>query len=144
MLSLITDFRDAGAILGLQITGLTPDGVKLSRVFMRGTSAKGGVVRLIDDAEVTTELGLAEGTETALAVMTAMKRADRVIMPVWSALSAGTLASLPVIDGIERLHIFADRDVRGTGQRTAEELAHRWGAKAVVRLPARGDFNDAT
>jgi len=146
MLSLITDFRDDAAILGLQITSLAADGRKIERKFLRGTKPKGGVVRLIEDAEVTTELGLAEGVETALAVMTAMRQAGRTVRPVWSALNAGNLADLPVLPGVERLYIYADRDANGTGQRAAEALARRWfdaGRESFIALPKSNDWNDA-
>jgi hypothetical protein len=146
MLSLITDFCDASAILGLQITSLTLDGTKASRVFMRGTKPKGGVVRLVEDGEITNELGLTEGSETGLAVMTAYRRAKRMARPTWAALSAGNLATLPVLDGIGRLYVYADNDASGTGQRAAEALAARWhdaGRDVFIAVPKATDWNDA-
>lgn len=145
MVALITDFRDAAAVLGLQFTSLNPDGTKQSRVFMKGTKPKGGVIRLIEDAEVTTELGLAEGTETGLAVMTAYRRAGRMVGSTWAALSAGNLARLPVLDGLERLYVYADNDASGTGQRAAEGLAQRWhdaGRDVFIATPKATDWND--
>ena len=59
MLALVSDIRDAAATLGLQITSLNADGTRQRRVFLRGSRPRGGVVRLIEDAEVATELGLA-------------------------------------------------------------------------------------
>jgi hypothetical protein len=145
LVALITDVRDAAQMLGLQFTTLSHAGTKIDRKFMKGSRPKGGVIRLIEDSEVRTELGLSEGTETGLAVMTAMNRAGRMILPVWSALSAGNMEQLPVLAGIERLHIFADRDERGTGQKAAETLATRWreaGREVRIVFPPRGDWNE--
>ena len=78
--------------------------------------------------------------------MTAMKRAGRMVRPVWSALNAGNLADLPVLAGIERLYVYADNDASGTGQRAAETLARRWydaGRETFIALPKAGDWNDA-
>jgi putative DNA primase/helicase len=145
LVALITTFHDPAQVLGLQFTLLSHAGTKLDRKFMKGTRHKGGVIRLVEDSEVTTELGLAEGTETALSVMTAMRRAGRLVLPVWAAMSAGNLAELPLVDGIERLHIFADQDESGVGQKAAETLAKRWreaGREVRIVFPPRGDWNE--
>lgn len=145
MLSVVTPIADASRIVGLQMTSLRPDGTRGERRFLTGSRVTGAVVRLTDDADVTYDLGVTEGAETALAVMTAMRRAGRMVLPMWAALSAGTLASLPVLPGIERLFIHADLDESGTGQRAAETLAQRWadvGREAFIRLPAQGDWNE--
>jgi hypothetical protein len=41
-------------------------------------------------------------------------------------MDAGNLANFPVLEGIESLTIFADRDQSGTGQGAAAECADRW------------------
>lgn len=97
-----------------------------------------GVVRLVEDAEVTMGLGLAEGIETALTIL------QRGWSPVWAAGSAGVIRTFPVLGGIEALTIFADRDPRGLS--AAADCATRWsaaGREGVVRLPLiDGDWND--
>jgi hypothetical protein len=67
-----------------------------------------GVIRLVPEEDVATGLGLAEGIETALAVM---QRAGW--SPVWAANSAGAMDRFPVLPGIESLTIFADADGAG-------------------------------
>ena len=147
MVALISDFRDAAQVLGLQFTLLNDDGSKLDRVFMKGSRPTGGVIRLIEDAEVTDRLGLAEGVESALAVMTGFARSGYVVPPVWSALAAGSLTKLPVLPAIEVLNIFADNDASGVGQRAAAELALTWraaGREVLISSPSEGgDWNDA-
>jgi putative DNA primase/helicase len=145
MVAVVTDIRDASRILGLQFTPLKPHGGRGGRTFLRGSKVSGGVVRLVDDAEVTLHLGVAEGVETALSAMTAMKRDGRMVLPTWSALNAGNLQRLPVLGGVERLYVFADNDNSGVGQRAAETLARRWaeaGREARVALPPVNDWND--
>ena len=46
------------------------------------------------------------------------------LRPVWACGGAGTLATLPVLGGIEALTIAADRDT--PGMRAAEACAERW------------------
>jgi putative DNA primase/helicase len=147
MVALITDFRDASTVLGLQFTPLKLDGTdRLDRIFLRGSTPKGGVVRLVNDAEVTTVLGLAEGLETALGAMTTMHRAKRLVLPAWSALNKNNLAQLPLVNTIERLYIFGDNDASGGGQKAANELATRWAAASrqayvVLRNEIGKDWN---
>jgi putative DNA primase/helicase len=128
---------------------LRPDGrgkAEDARPFLRGCPTRGGVVRLVDDTDVTDRLGLAEGVESALAVMSGFARSGYVVPPIWAALSAGNLARLPVLPGIEVLNIFADSDAHGLGQRTAQEVARTWcsaGREALVASrPEGGDWND--
>lgn len=145
LVAVVTDIRDPTKLLGLQFTTLRSDATKSDRKFLKGSKPKGGVIRLIEDAEVVYDLGMAEGAETALAVMTSMRRAGRQVLPIWSAMSAGNLADLPVVAGIDRLQVFGDRDRSGTGQAAAGKLAQRWraaGREVFVRLPPTGDWND--
>ena len=99
-----------------------------------------GVIRLIPDEDVTIGLGLAEGIETALAVM--QRTGWR---PVWAASSAGAIARFPVLPGIEALTIFADNGTAGIGAAAAG--AARWaaaGREARIIAPPAGDWDDAT
>lgn len=138
MVSRVTDLV-TGEPLTLHLTFLQLDGsdkapVEKPKRLLAGHTKRGGVIRLCPDAEVTMALGLSEGVETALAVVAAGWG------PVWSAIDAGNLASLPVVSGIEALTIYADHDEAGL--RAGHELAGRWRAAGrearVVPPPLAG------
>lgn len=83
-------------------------------------------------------LNVAEGLESALAVI-AMDH-----WPVWAMGSAGAIATLPVIDGVDELVIWADHDRlnpktgRRPGQDAANECASRWSQarrSVVIQTP---------
>lgn len=97
----------------------------------------GGALRL---TRVYPHLGIAEGVETALAVMQAFG------VPCWAAYSAGQLEKFLPPAGVERLTVYADNDASFTGQKAAFALAHRLRAAGVpvdVQVPAQvGDFAD--
>jgi hypothetical protein len=128
----------------LHLTYLAPDGsgkapVERPRLLMPGLPKAGGVIRLVEDAEITMGLAVAEGIETALA-------AARVFFNIWATIDAGNLAAFPVLDGIECLTIFSDHDRPNpkTGKRAGNEAAHacarRWadaGREVRVFLPPR-------
>jgi hypothetical protein len=101
-----------------------------------------GIIRLIDDGAVTIGLGLAEGIETALAVM---QRAGWC--PVWAASDAGGMRAFPVLPGIEALTLFVNRDDSGAGEGSARECSARWrsaGREVTLQLPPKGaDWHDA-
>jgi len=100
---------------------------------------KRGVIRLAPDEEATLGLGLAEGIETAVAVMQRLNW-----RPIWAATCAGAVAGFPVLPGVESLTIFADADP--AGMRAAEACARRWsdaGREASIWTPAQGDWRDA-
>ena len=129
------DDPQTGEMTGIHRTALTPEGRKIDRKML----GRGGVVRLADDADVTTALGIAEGIETALSVIQSGWR------PVWAGLSAGGIARLPVLAGIECLTIFADADDAGVD--AAQKCAERWSAagreaRIVVAPEASTDWLD--
>lgn len=104
-------------------------------------SAKGAVVKLTPDEQVTYGLHICEGIETGLALL------QRGFEPMWCTLSAGGMASFPLINGIESLTIFADNDENKTGQNAAIKCGKRWqDAGREVRifstLEAGTDFAD--
>lgn len=124
-----------GELTGIHRTALTRDGEKIGRKML----GRSGVVRLADDADVTLGLGIAEGLETALAVIQAGWR------PIWAALSAGGISGFPVLAGIESLTIFADAD--DAGMTAADRCARRWAdagreARIVPAPEARTDWAD--
>jgi hypothetical protein len=118
---------------------LTPDSQKIDRK-MLGPVA-GAAIKLWADADVTSELCVAEGIETSLAASMLN------FTPVWSLGSAGSIASFRVVDRIARLTIIVDNDLGGAGQRAASECSEQWtNAGRNVRrvMPRRigDDLND--
>jgi hypothetical protein len=131
MVSIITDFLDVGRVMSLHLTRLRADGQGKAplpkheqRSFLAGLPIKSGIIRLCDDGNVTRRLGLAEGVETALSVMTSYCRDEGRLEPVWSALDAGNLGTLPILGGIETLAIYVDKGE--VGEKAADRLADRW------------------
>jgi len=87
-------------------------GVK--KLFSAGV--RGAAIRLF---EPESELGLAEGIETALAVHL------RLGLPVWAAGNAGALEAVEIPASVSSVRIFADCDANYCGQAAAYQLAHR-------------------
>lgn len=115
MVGLMTDIV-TGEPCGIHRTALLPDGSgKAAPGKMMLGRAQNAVVRLHEDADVTSRLCIAEGIETALAT------ADR---PIWACLSAGTMKAFPVLQGIEAITIYADHDMAGIA--AANECGERW------------------
>jgi putative DNA primase/helicase len=143
MLALMTD-PVSGAACGVHRTFLAIDGSGKAPPGPNGEPAKmmlgrAGVVRLVPDEDVTMGLGIAEGIETALAVMQGFGW-----RPVWAAASAGAVRAFPVLPGIECLTVFADAD--GPGLQAARACCRRWadaGREARMLAPPAGDWNDA-
>lgn len=77
-------------------------------------------------------LGVAEGAETAMAVLKATG------IPTWSTVSAGLLAKFEPPKGVKTLLIWADKDRSFTGEDAANELRARMlerGLKVWVLMP---------
>lgn len=131
---------------GVHRTALAPDGS--GKAAVRGLdspkkmlgSARNAAVKLSPDDDVCLGLHVAEGIETALAVMAMGFR------PIWACLSAGGIARFPVLGGIDAITVFADRDASGTGDRAARECAERWHEAdreaRIIAPPVIGDFAD--
>ena len=101
----------------------------------------GGAVRL-SDIGADGLLGLCEGIETGLAVMTACPD-----LAVWATLSATNLEQVHLPPEARRIIILADHDASGAGARAAETAARRLRAEGhvvtIVLPPNEGeDFND--
>jgi hypothetical protein len=125
VISLMTD-PVTGEPAGIHRTFVDANGAKLNRKML----GRQGVVRLSPDDAVSAGLGIAEGIEDALAVMLSGWR------PVWAATSAGVIAKLPVLAGIQALTIFADADAAGL--QAAENCRDRWraaGREVVIAAP---------
>lgn len=147
LLSLVTD-AVTGEPINLHRTWLAADGsgkapVDRPRLLLKGHRKAGGVIRLSADDEVTLGLGIGEGLETCLTIVASGW------CPVWCAIDSGNLGSLPVLNGIEALTVFADHDFPNpkTGKRAgieaAQKCARRWsdaGREArVIVPPVEGD-----
>lgn len=113
-----------------------PDGGQAKRML---GPVKGAVIRLTPDDEVTTAIGIAEGIETALAVL------NLGAAPIWACGSATTLAAFPVLSCIDILTVWADRGA--AGETSANTVATTWseaGREAHIKLPiGDDDFNSA-
>ena len=149
MVSAITDFADAGKMISLHFTDLLPDGsgkapTDPNKHTLAGYPMRGGVVRLVEDAEVTTRLGVAEGIEKALSIMTSHRRDLDRTEHVWSALNAGNMGALPVVPGIETLAIYGDKNP--AGRKAVAELKKRWldaGREIEWHFPPGADWDEA-
>lgn len=86
------------------------------RRLMPGALPKGSAIRL---AQTEGVLGVAEGLETACAVM------DRFGVPCWSVINATMLADFIWPDSVTELRIYGDNDLNFTGQAAAYKLANR-------------------
>jgi putative DNA primase/helicase len=142
LVALVTDVHTVEPI-SLHRTWLARDGsgkapIDRPRLLLKGHRKAGGVIRLVEDAEVTLGLAIAEGIETALTTMRAFRHC-------WCCIDASNLAAFPVLAGIDALTIVEDHDP--AGQAAARACADRWLAAGVEvwiwHAPAEGeDFND--
>jgi hypothetical protein len=119
---------------------LTPEADKIERRML----GRGGAVKLWP---ASTQLIVGEGIETTLAAATRISHRGAPLRPAWSAVSAGALARLPVIPGVEQLIVLVDHDRNGQGQAAAARCAERWSraGRSVTRLKPKqpgSDFND--
>lgn len=125
------------AIHRIRLDTFTGPGRKLSL----GSTA-GQCVKLSHNEDVTKGLGLTEGIEDALGLMTRIGW-----RPIWATISAGTLSAFPVLSGIECLTVFADHDVNEAGQKAALAVERRWleaglECRAVWPKTPGNDWND--
>jgi Toprim domain-containing protein/CHC2-type zinc finger protein len=125
---------------GIHRIALTPAAEKIERRML----GRGGAVKLWP---ADTQLIIGEGIETTLAAATRISHRGAPLRPAWSAVSAGALARLPVIPGVEQLLILVDHDRNGQGQAAAARCAERWSraGRSVIRLKPKqpgSDFND--
>jgi putative DNA primase/helicase len=144
MVGLVRD--QAGEVVAVHRTYLQDngDGVRKADIakarMMLGKSGR-GTVRL---APIGADgfLGLSEGIETGLAVMTACPG-----LPVWAALSTSGMEQVHLPPEARHVFILADNDPSGAGLRAAETLLRRLqgdGRRAAIILPPEpgDDFND--
>lgn len=144
MVSLVTDVV-TGAPISLHRTYVDPGGgkarVQPPRLLLKDHRKAGGVVRLVEDAEVEMGLVIGEGIETCLSAMAAG------LSPAWACIDAGNMAAFPVLPGIEALTVLVDHDANGRGQQALAAVARRWlqaGREVRRILPSQvgTDVND--
>jgi putative DNA primase/helicase len=102
--------------------------------------AAGAVCKLSPCANVTRGLGICEGVEKSLALLSIGWA------PIWCTSGTSGMSSFPVLAGIETLTIFADADQ--PGQKAAVACAQRWadgGSASRIVTPRVGgtDWSDA-
>lgn len=135
--------------ISMHRTFLTADGRKSEltepRRVMPGLEIKkGSAIRLFEpgpDDPSFDVLGVAEGIETAVAAHLLHD------VPVWATINSTGLKSWLPPDGVRKVLIFGDNDVKAGGQAAAWALAHSLlcaGIEAEVRIPERPgwDWND--
>lgn len=76
----------------------------------------------------TTQLAIAEGIETALAVHLATG------FPVWAAISTTMLEKVQIPSSVQEVYIMSDKDLSGAGRRSATRLAKRLIDHHIVRI----------
>ena len=102
---------------GVHRTFLDADGKKRERKML----GRQGVVRVSPDEEVTHGLGIAEGVEDAIAILTVGWA------PVWAATSSGAIERFPVLPGIESDHFCRYRRPRLACSRSLRRpMGCRW------------------
>ena len=136
-----------------RVTGGNGNGVAIHRTYLNhdgdkaelptvkkivGTLPASSAVRLFPVAQ---RLGLAEGIETALSAFVLFG------VPTWAAVTAGGMEKWTPPEGTERVIVFGDNDLSGTGQAAAWALAKRLIAGGIyteVKVPemAGTDWND--
>lgn len=136
----------AGDLSTLHVTYLSQHGEKADvpgsakKIFTSMRDTKGGAIRL---TRIYPHMGIAEGVETALAVMRMFN------VPCWAAATAGFLEEFIPPEGVESMTIFGDHDSNYAGHKASYVLAHKlrkkpWHMPVDVRLPERvgTDFAD--
>jgi putative DNA primase/helicase len=141
------------AFQAIHRTALNPDGTALK---IDGKTARkalgpiaGGAIKLTDDGEVTTCLGIGEGIESVLSMRSTPELG---YSPVWSLISDIGVRDLAVLAGVECLWIAVDNDKpdqrgRSAGHEAALACSRRWteAGREVFRIvPNRvgDDLND--
>lgn len=141
MIALMTDPL-TGDPTGIHRTFLQPDGRGKADVqnpkMMLG---RAGIVRLVPDDQITGEIAVAEGIETALAGIHLAEAG-----PCWATLGAGGMRRFPVIRHVRSIKILSDSDA--VGQAAAAACRDRWaGAMRKTRIyvppDGVGDWLDA-
>jgi hypothetical protein len=135
-------FRDVelNAPAGIHRVALTPEAKKIDR----RTLGRWPGARAIKVWSVSSELVIGEGIETVLAAATRCTHRDAPLRPAWAMGPKGSIASLPILGGVQALTVLVDNDSGAPA--VAETCASRWAAAGrTVRLLTTQhvkDFND--
>ncbi|OFZ50409.1 MAG: hypothetical protein A2381_13510 [Bdellovibrionales bacterium RIFOXYB1_FULL_37_110] len=118
-------------LIGIQRIYLNTNGEKAPVSDQKKTlgKIKNGAIKL---KGCDSELHLAEGPETALAILTSLNK------PTWSSLNANNLVNTPVPESVQRLHIWADKDLSQTGEEVAIKAAEKFsglGIDVIIHMP---------
>lgn len=142
MIAIVRDV--SGERIAIHRTYLRPDGsgkADVEKPKMMLGSVACGAVRLGNIGEACV-LGISEGIETGLSVMTACPD-----LPVWAALSAGNMAKIRLPPEAARIILLADHDAGNAGLRAAQKAAQKFileGRRVWIAMPSKAgeDFND--
>jgi hypothetical protein len=104
----------------------------------------GGAIKLTEDAEVTTCLGIGEGVESTLSLRLTPEFG---LSPAWALTNDGGVCAFPALSGIEVLWIAVDHDANQQGQKAATTCSARWTSAGrrvcrVVSTAVDTDLND--
>ncbi len=123
---------------GVQRTFLDRDGRKIKRLSLGRMGY--GAAKLDPDAAVSTGLVIGEGVETCISAYLGGFR------PVWSVISAGGIATFPLLPGIEGVTILGENDANNANWIAASSCERRWRSAGrdfmFVDTLGVGDFND--
>lgn len=142
--AMVASLRHAdGSLATLHITHLTEAGDKapvpaVKKMLPPIKPLAGASIQLTD---VYPEMAVAEGIETAIAVMNKYK------IPCWAAANAGLMSQVVLPGTVKRLTIYGDNDNNFAGHKAAYTLANRMalsGVEVQVVFPeqAGSDFAD--
>jgi putative DNA primase/helicase len=138
--AMLTAFRSIAddRLVAVHRTLLADDGSKIDRRMLGPVG--GAAIKIDRDEDVEHGLAVGEGFETGLA--------GRVLgfRPVWALGSAGAIAAMPVLSGIDALTILAETDDSGANARAVQACGKRWfdaGREVILVTPnIIGDLND--
>lgn len=135
--------NSSGDVCMLHITHLNNDGTKAD---VKSVKKYTGSIAITDGAHirltsVQERIGIAEGIETALAVMKIYR------IPCWASGSANFMETFKAPKGVKFVTVFADNDSNYRGQAAAYTLANRLVTSqsliSVVEVPeTEGDYAD--
>lgn len=139
--ALVAAVRDiSGELVTTHVTYLEIDGRKLQshepRKLLSPLTGREGCAAPVMELSGH-ELGIAEGIETALSA------AKLTGIPVWAALNTALLSKFEPPPSIDKVVIFADRDIGGLDAATKlmQRLQER--VRLEIRTPQEKDWNDA-
>jgi len=122
----------AGEIVTLHRTYLSSQGFKAKvpapKKLMAPPLSGGTTGCSIQLYKPTTQLAITEGIETALAVHLSTG------IPVWAAISANLLEKVQIPSSVKEVFIMADKDISGTGEHAAMNLANRLSTYHEVKI----------